>query len=324
MDFHLSFPIPPFQQKINYSHKFLFVGSCFAENIGELMQRYKFESIINPNGILYNPVSISNSLNNIIENKQINESELFFANECWNNWDFHSKFSNPNQQECLKAINTSISTTHDFLKQSNWLFITLGSSYIYEHNNTGTTVANCHKIPQKEFTKRLLSVDEIVTSFETLIEKVNEFNPDLKIVFTISPVRYIRDGVVENNRSKARLIEAVHELTQKRDYTFYFPAYELVIDDLRDYRFYKNDMVHPNEQAIEYVFEKLKDVFFDEESKHLFEKIQNIVTASSHRPFHENSLSHKKFKENYIQQCKQLMIDYPFLNLNKEFDVFNS
>jgi len=323
MDFHLTFSIPLFKEKINYAHRSLFIGSCFAENIGELMQHYKFNGLVNPNGILYNPLSIADSLNRIIENKEVKESELFFANECWNSWEFHSKLSNPDKQTCLSTINNNISNAHHFLKQSDWLFITLGPSFVYKQKSTNTVVGNCHKIPQQEFTKHLLTVDEIVHSLSALTEKLNVFNPGLKIVFTVSPVRYIRDGVVENNQSKARLIEAVHQLT-KRENTLYFPAYELVIDDLRDYRFYKTDMVHPNEQAIDYVFKKLKDVAFDETTKSLFEKIKNIVTAKNHRPFHTDTIAYKKFKETYFNNCTQLLKEHPFLNFDDELEIFSS
>jgi hypothetical protein len=322
MNFHLSFPITPFKEKIDYSQKLMFVGSCFSKNIGEQFQTYKFNGVINPNGILYNPVSIADSLIRITENKLVKKNELFFANECWNHWQFHSMFSNPNKQLCLSAINDSISGAFKFLKETDWLFITLGSAFVYKQNNTQQTVANCHKIPQKEFTKHLLTIDEIVANLLDLMGKLNAFNNQLKIVFTISPVRYIRDGVVENNISKARLIEAVYQLTTKMPNTIYFPAYELIMDDLRDYRFYQTDLVHPNEQAIEYVFKNLRAVSFDEETVLLFEKIKKIVTAKNHRPFHENTAAHKKFKETFIESCKQLIMDYPFLNFDTELKVF--
>jgi len=324
MNFHLSFPVIPFKEKINYSHKLLFVGSCFAENIGELLKKHKFNAMINPNGILYNPISIADSVINIIENKCITESELFFANECWNHWQFHSKFSNPDKQECLTTINNYIANAAVFLKQSDWLFITFGSAFVYKQNSTGELVANCHKLPQKQFTKHLLTIDEIIKKTSALIEKLTIFNPNLKIVFTISPVRYVRDGVVENNLSKARLIEAVHQLINTSINTLYFPSYELIIDDLRDYRFYKTDLVHPNEQAIDYVFEKLKDVSFDTESKLLFEKIKNIVIASSHKPFQDTTIAYKKFKENYCHQCMELLKEYPALNFDDELNTFGA
>lgn len=322
MKFHLNFTIPPFEQKINYAHKFLFVGSCFTENIGEIMQLHKFNVKINPNGVLYNPASMAVALRSYIDNKTIEENELFYANECWNSREHHSRFSNTDKQTCLTTINNSISSAHDFIKQTDWLFITFGSAFVYKRNDTGELVGNCHKVPQKEFTKYMLTVDEIVADYKILIQQLKALNTNLKIIFTISPVRHIREGIIENNRSKARLIEAVHELVQQNDNSFYFPAYELVIDDLRDYRFYNSDLVHPNEQAISYVFEKLMSTIFDDKTKELFEKIKDIVTAKQHRPFNSTTDAYLKFKTAYMERCSQLQKDNPILDLKDEIAWF--
>lgn len=318
MKFHLNIDIPPFEQKINYSNKFLFAGSCFAENIGETMKMYRFEVKINPNGVLYNPASIAVALRRYIDNNTMQENELFYANECWNSWEHHSRFSNTDKQTCLRSINNGISSAHDFIKQSDWLFITFGTAFQYKQKSTGELVGNCHKVPQKEFTKQMLSISEIVADYKLLLQQLKGLNSNLKIIFTVSPVRHIRDGIVENNWSKARLIEAVHEIIQQHDNSFYFPAYELVLDDLRDYRFYKTDLVHPNEQAISYVFEKLMNTIFDDETKHLFEKIKDIITAKQHRPFNSNTEAYQKFKAVYMERCGLLQKQYPFLNFEEE------
>ena len=320
MNFHLQFPIPPFSEKINYSQKFLFLGSCFAENIGETMTRYKFNAEINPHGVLYNPASIAVALRRYAENKKMDSSELFFANECWNSWEHHSRFSKTNKEICLTEINNSISSAHQKIKNAEWLFITFGSAYVYKRQ--GELVGNCHKFPQKEFVKSLMSAQVIVADYTLLIQELKKINKDLKIVFTISPVRYIRDGVVENNLSKARLIDAVHQLVQENENAFYFPAYELVMDDLRDYRFYKNDLIHPNEQAIEYVFEKLIATTFSEETKELFDKLKAIITAKEHRPFNEDTEAFKKFKTNFSTLCHELQKEFPFLDLDEEVVYF--
>jgi len=299
------------------------MGSCFAENIGEIVQQYKFNVSINPHGVLYNPASIALALRRYVNNKPIQENDLFFANECWNSWEHHSRFSNSDKQNCITEINKNVSSAHDFLKQAEWLFITFGSAFVYKLTETNQLVGNCHKIPQKEFTKSLLTVVEIIEDYQTLISGLKKINNKLKIVFTVSPVRYVRDGVVENNLSKARLIEAVHDIEKQNDNVHYFPAYELVIDDLRDYRFYKTDLVHPNNQAIEYVFEKLKDVVFDEETKILFEKIKDIISAKVHRPFNARTESYRKFKTLFLQRCTQLQKQYPFLNLSDEVKFFS-
>lgn len=318
MNFHLSFPIKPSEQKINYAHKSLFIGSCFSENIGKTMQLYKFNVEINPNGVLFNPASIALALRRYFNNETILEKDLFFANECWNSWEHHSRFSNPDKETCLTRINSSISSAHGFLKQADWLFITFGSAFYYKRKNTGELVGNCHKVPQKEFTKQMLTVSEITADYNLLLQQLKELNKTLKIIFTISPVRYIRDGIVENNLSKARLIQAVHELIQQHDNSYYFPAYELVVDDLRDYRFYTSDLVHPNDQAISYVFEKLMNTFFDEKTKELFEKINYIITARQHKPFNSDTEGYRKFKAEYTARCWQLQMENPFLNMEDE------
>jgi hypothetical protein len=322
MDFHLQFPIADFPGKVNYSHLLLFMGSCFAENISETMCEYKFNALINPHGILYNPTNISTSLRRYINNELITENELFFANECWNSWEHHSRFSHTDKENCLKEINNNISIAHTTLKNAEWLFITVGSAFIYKHIESNQFVANCHKQAQKKFTKHLLNTTNIIDDYQLLIQELKQFNKNLKIVFTVSPVRYVRDGVVENNISKARLIDAVHQLVEQNDNAYYFPAYELVIDDLRDYRFYKQDLVHPNEQAIEYVFDKLVDTLFDGETKMIFEKIKEIITAKNHRPFNTDSESHKKFKATYLERCDQLQKQYSFLNFEDEVNIF--
>ena len=319
MNFHLQFPTIPCVEKLNYSQSSFFMGSCFAENIGDTMQQFKFKTIVNPHGILYNPLSIAVALRRYMKSDFVTESELFFANDCWNSWEHHSRFSNPDQQNCLLAINKNISDAHVSLKNAEWLFITFGSAFVYRKNNK--LVSNCHKQPQKEFLKQLLNPSEIIDAYTSLMMELKKFNPKLKIVFTISPVRYVRDGVVENNLSKARLIDAVHQL--KNDAAFYFPAYELVIDDLRDYRFYKEDMVHPNEQAVKYVFDKFRNSFFDESTDSLFERINEILLAKKHKPFNADSTSHKKFKNKFLQRIQSIQTQHPFLDLRAEQTYFS-
>lgn len=318
MNFHLQFPISVFPEKINYTHSSLFMGSCFAENIGSLLEKYKFKVQVNPNGILYNPLSIVAALRRYIENDQMKEGDLFFANECWNSWEHHSRFSDPDKQQCLSRINDAINSAHHFLKNAEWLYITFGSAFVYEKN--GKKVANCHKQPQKGFDKKLITASEIIKEYKHLISALKIFNPSLKIVFTISPVRYIRDGVVENNLSKAKLIEAVHFLAGEN--VLYFPAYELMMDDLRDYRFYKADMVHPNEQAIGYIFDKLKATAFSEETHPLFEKIKEILAAKEHKVFYAGSEAHEKFKARYYDRCLDLNSAHPSLDLKEELSFF--
>ncbi len=317
MKFHLQFPIPPFTEKLNYRQTFLSIGSCFAENIGELMQNNLFNITINPNGIVYNPASIGIALRRYCTGTKFIESDLFFANDLWNSWEHHSVFSHPDKEATLNALNQSVKNAHNTLLNAEWLMITFGSAYYYQLNDSGKIVANCHKQKQQIFTKHLLTVNEIVDDHQQLIQQLHSINPNLKIVFSISPVRYKRDGVMENTRSKARLIEAVHSLVETNNATSYFPAYELVLDDLRDYRFFKEDLVHPNQVAINYVFDKWKETIFDEETKGLFERIKSLVADCNHRPLHASTASHQEFITATRLRATKLKEEFPFLPIEQ-------
>ncbi len=331
MDFRLEFTPKPFDVKINHQQKLLLVGSCFTEQIGNKLASHKFGVLDNPHGILFNPSSISKSISSYINNKQYAETDLFYQNECWNSWEHHSRFSHPDKKICLAGINESQAIANAFLKKADWLLITLGSAFVYEllspdGDGLGvrSVVANCHKVPTDKFSKRLLSADEVFTGLQSMIEKAIAFNPDLKIIFTISPVRHLRDGFVENNRSKATLIQAVHQLVEKNDHCFYFPAYELVIDDLRDYRFFAEDMVHPNYAATNYVWEKFIATCIDEPSQQLMKEIAIIVAARNHKPFNPASEQHKKFLQTNLEKVKKLQQQFPYLMLKEEEAFFKS
>ena len=320
MDFHLEFFPKPFDIKINHQQNLLLIGSCFTEQIGTKLSNHKFSVLDNPNGILFNPVSITKSITSYIDNKQYQESDLFYQNECWNSWEHHSRFSNPDLQKCLEGINESQFTANAFLKKADWLLITLGSAFVYalEHE----VVANCHKVPTNKFSRRLLAVEEVYVDLQKMIEKLVVFNPSLKILFTISPVRHLRDGFIENNRSKATLIHSVHQLIEKNNNCFYFPAYELIIDDLRDYRFFAEDMVHPNYAATNYVWEKFIATCIDEPSQQLMKEIAVIVAAKNHKPFNPTSDQHKKFRQTNLDKVTKLQQQYPYINLNNEAAFF--
>lgn len=323
MEFRLEFTPKPFEQKINHQHHLLLIGSCFTEQIGAKLANHKFTILDNPNGILFNPVSITKSVSSYIENKQYNEADLFYQNESWNSWEHHSRFSHPDKEECLAGINASQKQAHQFLKHAGWLLITLGSAFVYEMENH-EVVANCHKVPTDKFDKRLLGVEEVVSGLQQMIEKTKIFNPGIRIIFTISPVRHLRDGFVENNRSKATLVQAVHRLTETYNDCFYFPAYELVIDDLRDYRFFAEDMVHPNYAATNYVWEKFIAACIDESSQQLMKEIAVIVAARNHKPFNPTSAQHKKFLQSNFERVQKLQQQFSYLNLQQEADYFRS
>lgn len=322
MNFHLEFPLSTFPDKIDYCDSLMFVGSCFSENIGERMQKLKFNVNMNPHGILYNPLALVKSLQRYVDGILFTEKELFFANECWNSWEHHSRFSDPDKINCLSKINSSISHAHADLKKVKWLFITFGSAFSYTLKEEKISVGNCHKIPQQKFIKELLTPGTITEEYTKLISKLKEINAGINIVFTVSPVRYIRDGVVENNLSKSVLIQSVHEIVNTHENVYYFPAYELVIDDLRDYRFYDADLVHPNDLAIDYVFERLTECCFSEEAISLNNKIKEIQNAASHKPFNVNSEAHRKFRISFFQKCEQMKASHPYIDLSTELDYF--
>ncbi|HMK16681.1 MAG TPA: GSCFA domain-containing protein [Chitinophagaceae bacterium] len=332
MQFQLPIQIKPPEARITYRDKIMLTGSCFTEHIGNSLSELKFPVLQNPNGILFDPRSVCSSLISYIENLQYKKEDLFYLNEIWNSWEHHSRFSNINAEQALKIINESQQQAHDFLKNTDWLVITLGSSFSYRLTNEATLgalqnnngVANCHRAPSQWFNKHLLTIDEIISLLDTTYHRLKQFNSKLKIIFTISPVRHIRDGVIENNRSKARLIEAVHHTINKFPGLYYFPAYELVIDVLRDYRFYDIDMVHPNYPATEFVMEKFKEGFIDEQSQQLMEEIKKIVIARKHKAFQPETNAHKAFLKTHLEKTKELQSKFPFLDLIDEINYFKS
>jgi GSCFA family len=321
MDFHLEFSPTAFPTKINHSDFLFLAGSCFTEQIGQKLAAHKFRIIDNPHGILFNPVSIVTSVLSYIENKRYNESDLFYHNELWGSWDHHTRFSDINKETCLQNINESQAAAHAFLKKADWLLLTLGSAFVYESDNR--VVANCHKVPTDKFKKRLLSIAEVTGGLENLVSRLKEFNPALKIIFTISPVRHLRDGFVENNRSKAILINSVHQVVDQLQHAFYFPSYELIIDDLRDYRFYAEDMVHPNYAATNYVWEKFVGTCVDEPSQMLMKEINTINAAFQHKPFNPTSNAHKQFMQASLAKLAKLKERFPYLDFEKESLFFS-
>jgi len=322
MDFRLEFTPRSFDQKIAHQHKLFLAGSCFTEQIGSKLAAHKFRIIDNPNGILFNPVSIARSVVSYIDNKVYTEADLFYSNELWGSWEHHTRFSNVSKDAALETINHSQKAAHDFLRNADWLLLTLGSSFVYERDNR-QVVANCHKVPADKFTRRLLPPEEVITTLDTLIHRLKNFNPGLKIIFTISPVRHLREGFVENNRSKAILIHSVHHLVDKFEGLYYFPAYELVMDDLRDYRFFAEDMVHPNYAATGYVWEKFTEACIDEPSQALMKEINMINAAKNHKPFNPTSAAHKKFLAGNLEKLEKLAAQYEYIDFSKERLFFN-
>jgi hypothetical protein len=337
MDFMLNFEPEKLPKPISYRDKLFLIGSCFTEHIGNALSDAKFSILQNPNGILFDPVSVVKSLISYVNNKQFTADDLFQHNEVWHSWQHHSRFSHMDATEGLRIMNESQQKAHRFLKEADWLIITLGSAFSYRLTEQAPLykasyqdfpldegVANCHRTPAQWFSKYLLSSPEIIEMLDRCMHQVFQFNPRLQIIFTISPVRHIRDGVVENNRSKARLIEAVHHMVNKFNRLHYFPAYEIVIDILRDYRFYDIDFVHPNYLATEFVLQKFASGCLDEEAIQLMDELKKISLARRHRAFQPSTVAHQQFLRSSAEKTRELQKKYPFLDLKEELAYFTS
>jgi hypothetical protein len=336
MEFQLPISIPSLPQPIRYADKILLTGSCFTEHIGNALKDWKFKTLQNPNGILFDPASVAASLVSYIRPKIYTEEDLVFAGELWQSWQHHSCWSHVDKEECLRGINDSQARAYDFLKGARWLIITLGSAFSYRLSDQAPAewrkgvasdipaVANCHRAPAPTFYKHLLTIEEINAALDNCLHQLFYFNPDLRVIFTVSPVRHVRDGVIENNRSKARLIESVHHLVNKFDRLWYFPAYELVIDILRDYRFYDVDMVHPNYPATAFVLEKFTRHCIDESGRQLLEEVKKIVIARRHRPLQPATQAHRRFLREHWEKTAALARQYPFLDLTEELGYFSA
>ncbi|MEO9570066.1 MAG: GSCFA domain-containing protein [Polaribacter sp.] len=299
---------------IDYNSKVFLLGSCFSENIGNQLNYYKFQTNQNPFGILFQPKAIETLITNAINEKIYTEEDLIFQNERWHAFDAHSSLSLSNKNKILNNLNSTILSTKKQLQEASHIIITLGTSWVYRFIETDTIVANCHKIPQKKFLKELLTIDEITESLEAIILLLKTLNKDVKILFTVSPVRHLKDGVLENTQSKSHLISSIHNVIDKRKNTFYFYSYEIMMDELRDYRFYAEDMVHPNKTAINYIWERFVATWFSEKSMPIMKEIDVIQKGMLHRPFNETSESHQKFLQNLELKKKRIEEQFSFIN----------
>jgi len=293
------------KNKIDYKSNIVLFGSCFSENIGDKFSYFRFNQLTNPYGILFNPKSIEIAISECVQKKQYTEENLFFFNEQWHSYQHHSDFSNSSLYAILNNINATILVTYEKIKQASHIIITLGTSWVYQTKEKETIVANCHKVPQKQFSKKLLSVPEISKSLDALKKQILKINPSVIIIFTVSPVRHLKDGMIENTLSKAHLLTAIHQETNDLN-SFYFPSYEIVLDDLRDYRFYEKDMLHPNETAIDYIWEVFKKTWVHTTTDSLQKEIDIIQKGLKHRPFNPKSISHEKFRNQLQSKIENL------------------
>jgi len=302
------------------------MGSCFTENIGIRLANLKFDTDINPFGILYNPVSVNNGLRILLQKKEFGFSDLVESDGLWHSFYHHGRFSFANKQETLDTINNRIISSSEYLQEADFLFITFGTAWVYKYKKLGEIVSNCHKIPANDFEKIRLSVNEIVTEYNDLLTDIRKINPALKVIFTVSPIRHWKDGAVENQRSKAVLLLAIDEIIKKRgdDFCAYFPAYEIIMDELRDYRFYNDDMIHISDFAVDHIWEKFQTSLVDVESQSIMTQVQKIVKAANHKPLHKNTVEYLKFLKQMSEQIVQLESKYSYLKLVGEKEYFKT
>ncbi|MEN3325003.1 GSCFA domain-containing protein [Mariniflexile soesokkakense] len=303
---------------IDYHSNILLLGSCFVENIGEKLSYFKFQNLENPFGILFQPKAIETLVLNAINQKEYSEKDIFFHNEQWHCLDAHSKLSNPSKEVLLSNLNYSNESIIQQINNSTHIIITLGTAWAYRFLESNQLVANCHKVPQKQFAKELLSVETIAQSLETIVRAIKSVNSKMSIIFTVSPVRHIKDGFVENTQSKAHLITSIHQfLNQKSSIvnrqSSYFPSFEIMMDELRDYRFYTEDMLHPNQTAINYIWERFQEVWISNEALQTMIRVDEVQKGLKHKPFNPNSEAHQKFLHTLEEKQIQLQKEYPYI-----------
>jgi len=321
--FRTILPVQRAPFSIGHSDRLLLIGSCFTENIGARLNSGKFPIYINPFGIVYNPVSMTHSLNYLLlDNQQFEENNLFENAGLWHSWEHHGHFSRPERAATLAGINTAVKTAKEHLKKTNRLLLTLGTADVFRLRSTGRVVANNHKMPGALFEQGRISVAETTERVTAVLEKIKIQNPDLQVIMTVSPVRHIRNGLVENQRSKATLLLACEQICQALSFAHYFPAYELLLDDLRDYRFYADDMLHPSKVAADYIWQFFGDTFFSEETRRLYARIEKITAAMQHRTFHPETPEHRAFARAQLVAIEQLSEEFPELDFSTEKGYF--
>lgn len=300
MHFRTQIPILREINQIDYNSRIVSLGSCFAVNMAQKFEYFKFRNTVNPFGILFHPIALERFIGYAINHMALTDEDLFHHNERWHCFDAHSGLSQADKDNLLEKLNTAITSAHNHLKDATHIVITLGTAWVYREIDSGNIVANCHKIPQIRFKKEILAIEDIAASIERVMSMIQTLNPTAQIIFTVSPVRHIKDGFVENQRSKSHLIAALHHVIAKRPLAIpaginYFPSYEIMIDELRDYRFYTDDMLHPNQTAIEYIWKRFCETWVSETVFPVMDKVNSIQKALSHKPINPDSDGHRRF-----------------------------
>lgn len=315
MEFRTQIPIPKSKNPIDYNSKIVSLGSCFAVNMSEKFDYFKFQSATNPLGILFHPLAIEKLIDFAISGKHFSEEDVFFLNERWHFFDAHSDLSNTNQLALIANLNAIVAATKSKLLVASHVIITYGTSWVYRNSATDLVVANCHKVPQATFSKEILSVETIKKSIQNTVDLIQKINPNVNFIFTVSPVRHLKDGFFENQVSKAHLISAIHQILQSEicnlQTAIYFPSYEIMMDELRDYRFYAEDMIHPNSVAIDYIWERFSETSISDESHSIMKEIETIQKGLQHIPFNSNSESHQQFLSKLQDKKVKIQNQFP-------------
>ncbi|HNT80386.1 MAG TPA: GSCFA domain-containing protein [Bacteroidia bacterium] len=309
----LEMKLPPYANAFAHKNALLLLGSCFSEEIGQRLHAFKFNALYNPCGIVYDALSINHHLQKWLQPNSENDQLCFEHNGIFHHPHYHSSLSSGGKEQLLLSLRDALQKAHQQLKQASHLIITLGTSYYYVRQSDGLAVANCHKLPAAQFEKKFFKASDSIALFQNTFKELKKVNPKLNIIITVSPVRHIKDGVVENNRSKAHLLETAHTLQDALSYVHYFPAYELVMDVLRDYRFYKEDLVHPNHMAADFVFQQFLNQCLLKEDWDLINEIEKINQALQHKAFFPESEAHKIFKHELMLKITELQQKYPHL-----------
>ena len=297
---------------INYSSKVLLLGSCFAQNMGAKLEYYKFQQCTNPFGILFHPVAIEKLITRAVNHTWFTSKDVFLQNEQWHCFLAHSKLSNTSEEDLISALNSALEKLRFSLLEASHVVFTFGTAWVYKHLEKDTIVANCHKVPQKEFVKQLLSPDDVSDVLLGIETKLRTINPTCSIINTVSPVRHIKDGLLANSRSKAHLIAGVQEIVSPEKLNHYFPSYEIMMDELRDYRYYKEDLIHPNQTAIHLIWEKFLSSWVASETFEIQKKIAVIQNGLLHIPFNENSKAHIHFKKDLETKISEIKEQLPW------------
>lgn len=314
MQFRTQIPIPKGNHSIDYNSRVVSLGSCFAVNIGEKFDYFKFQNTTNPFGIIFNPVSIEKIVRRVVEKIFFTEKDVFFSNDRWHCFEVHSELSLPDKEVFLIRLNTIIEQAHQHLLEATHVIITYGTSWIYREREQHEVVANCHKLPQNQFDKELLSVEDNKEAMYRTISMLRQINPNINVIFTVSPVRHIKDGFVENQLSKAHLIAAIHSGYNSQPITHdYFPSYEIMMDELRDYRFYAEDMIHPNQTAIDYIWKLFAEAYFSAATFSTMKEIESIQKSMSHRPFNTDGEAYTKFLSQLQAKVQNVEAKFPHI-----------